>query len=345
MNLRGGGATYNQAPSSVLAESNGITRHPEPKAKDPIKKQVDSSVASLLQNDAQGASGFLGLCLQNDKAAQGDSSGIRPQNDIKKDVILSQRRRIHLKHNWIFHSVQNDMKKSKHAAFTMAEVLITIGIIGIVAAMTLPGVIEGYQKAETINRLKKAYSVMAQAIELSEVQYESVKYWNFNQSPASFFNQYLKPHFAKINETTYGKISDKVQYTRPNGSVENNFTPFYSNALVVSTVDGMTFYITGGSTALTRKSLLLVLDLNGYKKPNRIGRDVFMFSISQEYGLVPYGYKGTCDMGNAYDTFDREYLKSAWRYGCSKQAGETNGAFCSALIMTDGWEIRDDYPW
>ena len=32
----GGGATYNQAPSSVLAESNGITRHPEPKAKDPI---------------------------------------------------------------------------------------------------------------------------------------------------------------------------------------------------------------------------------------------------------------------------------------------------------------------
>ena len=70
-----------------------------------------------------------------------------------------------------------------------------------------------------------------------------------------------------------------------------------------------------------------------------------MFSISQEYGLVPYGYKGTCDEGNAYDTFDREYLKSAWRYGCSKQAGQTNGAFCSALIMTDGWEIRDDYPW
>ncbi len=192
----------------------------------------------------------------------------------------------------------------------MAEVLITIGIIGIVAAMTLPGVIEGYQKAETINRLKKAYSVMAQAIELSEVHNESVKYWNFNQSNADFFNQYLKPHSAKINETTYGKISDKVQYTRPNGSVENTFMPFYSNSLVVSTVDGMTFYIASSGNAMN--SFALVLDLNGYKKPNRFGRDVFMFSISQEYGLVPYGYKGTCDMGNAYDTFDREYLKSAW---------------------------------
>ena len=56
------------------AESNGIKRHPEPKAKDPIKKQVDSSVASLLQNDVQGAWEFFGLCAQNDKAAQGDSS-------------------------------------------------------------------------------------------------------------------------------------------------------------------------------------------------------------------------------------------------------------------------------
>ena len=82
MNLRGGGATYNQAPSSVLSESNGIMRHPEPKAKDPIKKQVASSVASLLQNDVQGAWEFFGLCPQNDKPAQADSSGISPQNDM-----------------------------------------------------------------------------------------------------------------------------------------------------------------------------------------------------------------------------------------------------------------------
>lgn len=230
-------------------------------------------------------------------------------------------------------------------AFTMAEVLITLGILGVVIAMTLPGIIEGYQKAETINRLKKAYSVMAQAIELSEVHNESVKYWDFTQTSAIFFNTYLKPHFAKINETTYGKISDKVQYTRPNGSIENNFTPFYSSALVINTIDGMTFYLADHKTFKELPYKTLLVDINGYKKPNRFGRDLFMFSISQEYGLVPYGYKGTCDMGNAYDTFDREYLKSARRYGCSKQAGETNGAFCSALIITDGWEIREDYPW
>ena len=43
----------------------------------------------------------------------------------------------------------------KHKAFTMAEVLITLGIIGIVAAMTLPALVAKYQKNVTSNRLKK----------------------------------------------------------------------------------------------------------------------------------------------------------------------------------------------
>ena len=45
----------------------------------------------------------------------------------------------------------------KHKAFTMAEVLITLGIIGIVAAMTLPALVAKYQKNVTSNRLKKKY--------------------------------------------------------------------------------------------------------------------------------------------------------------------------------------------
>ena len=48
-------------------------------------------------------------------------------------------------------------------AFTMAEVLITIGIIGLVAAMTLPGLINNAQNKEKVTALKKAYSVLSQA--------------------------------------------------------------------------------------------------------------------------------------------------------------------------------------
>ena len=42
--------------------------------------------------------------------------------------------------------------------FTLAEVLITFGIIGVVAAITMPMLITHYQKQATVNQLKKAYS-------------------------------------------------------------------------------------------------------------------------------------------------------------------------------------------
>ena len=49
-------------------------------------------------------------------------------------------------------------------AFTLAEVLITLGIIGVVAAMTLPTLVGEYQKKQTATQLKKFYSIMQQAI-------------------------------------------------------------------------------------------------------------------------------------------------------------------------------------
>ena len=54
---------------------------------------------------------------------------------------------------------------NRKAAFTLAEVLITLGIIGIVAAMTLPSVISKYQEKQTVTQLNATYSLLSQAIE------------------------------------------------------------------------------------------------------------------------------------------------------------------------------------
>jgi len=51
------------------------------------------------------------------------------------------------------------------AAFTLAEVLITLGIIGVVAAMTLPALIQNYQKGVVLNRLKQTYAQVQTAID------------------------------------------------------------------------------------------------------------------------------------------------------------------------------------
>ena len=49
-------------------------------------------------------------------------------------------------------------------AFTLAEVLITLGIIGVVAAMTMPSLIQNYQKKQTAVKLERFYSIMSQAV-------------------------------------------------------------------------------------------------------------------------------------------------------------------------------------
>src|SRR5699024_10510594 len=69
--------------------------------------------------------------------------------------------------------------KNYQAAFTLAEVLVTLGLIGIVAAMTLPSLIGNYQKKQTAIRLKEAYSLLNQAIQQSELKNGEINSWNF----------------------------------------------------------------------------------------------------------------------------------------------------------------------
>ncbi len=68
-------------------------------------------------------------------------------------------------------------KMPRRAAFTLAEVLITLGIIGVVAAMTLPALLANQRKIEYSSRLKKFNSTMSQAILMAQKDYGEPKYW------------------------------------------------------------------------------------------------------------------------------------------------------------------------
>ena len=91
-------------------------------------------------------------------------------------------------------------KKRKTKAFTLAEVLITLGIIGVVAALTMPSLVTNYQKKATVTQLKKAYSEIAQAIKLSQIQNGEINNWDFSLSGTDFYYQYLQKYFIKNKE-------------------------------------------------------------------------------------------------------------------------------------------------
>ena len=149
----------------------------------------------------------------------------------------------------------------------------------------------------------------------------------------------MKPYIPTIVNIRYGDIMNEVKYMTPSGIQETAFYPLLSNAMIVALKDGTLLYFsTVNSDALPRKAIFT--DINGLRKPNIIGRDFFGFSVTNtKRRVVPYGAFGAADM--PMSSFTRQAAKSGY-YACSKQG---RGQFCSALIMIDGWEIKDDYPW
>jgi len=66
--------------------------------------------------------------------------------------------------------------------FTLAEVLITLAIIGIVAAMTIPTLITEYKEKQTISQLLKVYATLSHAFKMAEAEHGSLETWGLNHT-------------------------------------------------------------------------------------------------------------------------------------------------------------------
>lgn len=71
-------------------------------------------------------------------------------------------------------------KRQIQKAFTLAEVLITLVIIGIVAALTIPTLISNYQERQTVTKLIKSFSVINNAYALAKIEYGDITSWGFS---------------------------------------------------------------------------------------------------------------------------------------------------------------------
>jgi len=231
-------------------------------------------------------------------------------------------------------------------AFTLAEVLVTLVIIGVIAALTIPTAISKYQKEQTISQLKQVYSQLNQAIRLSVPEHGDPRTWDYSLTGIDFFNEYLN-NYIQIKRMSLD--TNEISYQRPNGTTETQFNPLKDGANVIVLNSGAIFYITNPTGSVSQLSLslkrkTLSIDINGLKGPNKIGRDLFFFSIDGERGMVvPREYD---DNDTAIDMErSRNQLingPSACDYQCNKSG---RGIWCAALIIKDGWQIKSDYPW
>lgn len=231
----------------------------------------------------------------------------------------------------------------KFKGFTLAEILITIGVIGIVAAMTIPTLMTNYQKKRTVNQLKKTYSELSQAVRLSENDNGEISGWYFQQgkSLSEVFEQYVIP-YLKISKSI--SMNRALKYYQCSKQRETGLRIISGNSTRFQLLSGSEIIISNQAfTSTNAKQIDILIDLNGYNTlPNQFGKDAFFFMLNLEKGLLLH-YEDDGENSNIIRT--RKQLlngPSRFSYQCNKQG---RGMWCGKLIQQDGWQISNDYPW
>jgi type II secretory pathway pseudopilin PulG len=179
---------------------------------------------------------------------------------------------------------------SKALAFTLAEVLIVLGIIGIIAEITIPTLISNVHDAQYKAGAKKAYSVASQAVMQMKADNgdDLSAYAATTRSFVADFEKYFKsPRDCSYDICVNGEDTSSVY----KNLVKGNANTGYMDDGQFETPDGMFWgienYAEGGI------GIAISVDVNGYrKKPNQFGKDVYMFQIVNNQ-LYPMGAPNT----------------------------------------------------
>lgn len=184
--------------------------------------------------------------------------------------------------------------------FTLAEVLITLGIIGIVAAMTIPTLLTKIQEKRYQSQYKKIFSELNQAVKLLDEE---------DSLPASTCASFDDTCFKDLVSSKL-KVADSCYASAPNKCQEkssflNKQTFYYKTNInakwpIITTLSGYSvkfrFHRAGcvlvadAATAWAgtlRNCGWVQVDVNGKGKPNVVGKDIFFLSLMQD-GFVPY---------------------------------------------------------
>lgn len=215
-------------------------------------------------------------------------------------------------------------------AFTLAEVLVTLGIIGVISAMTVPSLMQNYQRQSYVTQLHKFYTELSQALLQYQTDKNALNLKEAGLNTQDSANSFLKNYFKVISDCgadktpcfadTYKKMSGttlnfngappKYNVTLASGHAVGIVAPYHNQGIVE-----------------------MIVDVNGAKGPNIQGRDLFEVFVYLDKGLID-DYSST-ELTEPLSEDTREALFAG---GCS---GGTASNFhgCLGKILNDNWEM------
>lgn len=233
----------------------------------------------------------------------------------------------------------------KKYGFTLAEVLITLAIIGVVAALTIPTLMANYQKTQYIAQLKQTYSQLSQAMKLMMADEGINKVSETNtitdleedtDAATLRLGTFLKKYFKVVKDCgienpspCFADDSKSLDGSTIGNPGNGGYSVIIANGSSINMQPAGQFG-TGG----------IKVDINGLKKPNTGGRDIFSFA---------FYYDGSLDVANpecrknggsspcgGYNTAQE---KREGRFNDSCASGNPYGSGCFDKILNDNWKM------
>lgn len=237
------------------------------------------------------------------------------------------------------------MKKN---AFTLAETVIALSLVGILAALTLPQVIDSHQRKLQAKTLSVAVSNFENAMNLmllregvdnlaSTKAWKSVNNSMTRTSSSSNINKFMKElekympiESYKTATVNYKNLkgSANVSYNAPVRFFTKKGIEYKITIADVQTSSANESAVMAAGGSYVSRAGYLQIDVNGEDKPNIEGRDYFDFEIASDGKIYPWRGEDHC--------IKNGYTKENTKTKCVTQR---EGHYCTAYLVENGYEM------
>lgn len=220
--------------------------------------------------------------------------------------------------------------RNLNKAFTLAEVLVTLAIIGVVAAMTVPTLMQNYQKKTYVTQIHKVYTELQQAAEQYMTDRNAVNLREAGLTSNDALSNFVKTYFKVVTDCGSSKQPCfATSYTKISGT---NMGQGTGQPLYVTIASGASFGFGMSSTGTGNNNRIAIfdVDINGQQGPNVAGRDVFILGLFNN-GMVD-------DYGLSTAPGDKDTRENLFNTNCNSSNSTWTG--CFGKLLNDNWEMN-----
>ena len=184
-------------------------------------------------------------------------------------------------------------KNNRKLGFSLAETLLTMTVLGVVAALCVPSLKSHSDEQQLVALARKAYATATHATEQLEAQYGDARFWDWGAGANNNERSANSGNINKLYKGIMGGMSQDESWSTP----LLDGTSWGVGPAWWRTADNMVWYVYGYQNAQGSFGVILV-DTNGKSAPNRVGCDVLGFVVNDS-GVFPLN-DGTNDINQTW---------------------------------------------